>query len=170
MTPAERGPSRERKAYPAADAPYAPSSGKQSPGLFSDPPPCRSTRNPIPVARQHMLACVRAGKPAKGHKTYPYLLGGLRIDRPNQVSLSRMKTCPAGQRARRHHLHSPSRQICCANRLPGNGCAKGSSTWWPSSGRQAIAFNRRKAWTGSPARFWPGGYRTRWRPSSASRH
>jgi putative transposase len=24
-------------------------------------------------------------KPAKGHKTYPYLLGGLRIDRPNQV-------------------------------------------------------------------------------------
>jgi transposase InsO family protein len=24
-------------------------------------------------------------KPAKGHKTYPFLLGGLRIDRPNQV-------------------------------------------------------------------------------------
>ena len=24
-------------------------------------------------------------EPAKGHKTYPYLLGGLRIDRPNQV-------------------------------------------------------------------------------------
>jgi putative transposase len=24
-------------------------------------------------------------KPAKGHKTYPYLLRGLRIDRPNQV-------------------------------------------------------------------------------------
>jgi putative transposase len=24
-------------------------------------------------------------KPAKGHKSYPYLLGGLRIDRPNQV-------------------------------------------------------------------------------------
>jgi putative transposase len=24
-------------------------------------------------------------KPAKGHKPYPYLLGGLRIDRPNQV-------------------------------------------------------------------------------------
>jgi putative transposase len=24
-------------------------------------------------------------KPAKGHKTYPYLLGGMRIDRPNQV-------------------------------------------------------------------------------------
>jgi putative transposase len=24
-------------------------------------------------------------KPAKGHKTYPYLLGGLLIDRRNQV-------------------------------------------------------------------------------------
>ena len=24
-------------------------------------------------------------KPAKGYKTHPYLLGGLRIDRPNQV-------------------------------------------------------------------------------------
>jgi transposase InsO family protein len=24
-------------------------------------------------------------RPAKGHKTYPYLLGGLGIDRPNQV-------------------------------------------------------------------------------------
>ena len=24
-------------------------------------------------------------KPAKGHKTYPYLLSGLRVDRPNQV-------------------------------------------------------------------------------------
>jgi len=24
-------------------------------------------------------------KPAKRHKTYPYLLGGLRVERPNQV-------------------------------------------------------------------------------------
>ncbi len=24
-------------------------------------------------------------RPAKGHNTYPYLLGGLRVDRPNQV-------------------------------------------------------------------------------------
>src|SRR4051812_35019920 len=24
-------------------------------------------------------------RPAKRHKTYPYLLGGLRVDRPNQV-------------------------------------------------------------------------------------
>ncbi|MEO3388284.1 hypothetical protein [Mesorhizobium sp. CAU 1741] len=26
-----------------------------------------------------------ASRPAKGHKTYPHLLGGLRVDRPNQV-------------------------------------------------------------------------------------
>ena len=39
-----------------------------------------------------MLACVRAGKPAKGHKTYPYLLRGLRVDRPNQGLV------------RRHHI------------------------------------------------------------------
>ncbi len=26
-----------------------------------------------------------ASKPAKGHKTYPYLMGGLRVDRPGQV-------------------------------------------------------------------------------------
>ena len=32
-----------------------------------------------------MLACVRGSRPAKGHKTYPYLLGGLRVERPNQV-------------------------------------------------------------------------------------
>jgi hypothetical protein len=28
---------------------------------------------------------VRGGKAAKGHKIYPYLLRGLRVDRPNQV-------------------------------------------------------------------------------------
>ncbi len=27
-------------------------------------------------------------RPAKGHKTYPYLLRGLRVERPNQVPLS----------------------------------------------------------------------------------
>ena len=90
--------------------------------------------------------------PAKGHKTYPYLLGGLRIDRPNQVSLSRMPACAAGQRGRRHHIPAPSRQICFANRLPGNGCGKDFSIWSPSFGRSAVVFNRRKAWTGSPAR------------------
>ena len=32
-----------------------------------------------------MLACVRGGKAAKGHKIYPYLLRGLHVDQPNQV-------------------------------------------------------------------------------------
>jgi putative transposase len=31
------------------------------------------------------VACARGGKAAKGHKIYPYLLRGLRVDRPNQV-------------------------------------------------------------------------------------
>lgn len=30
-----------------------------------------------------------ASRPAKGHKTYPYLLRGLRVDRPNEVSIRR---------------------------------------------------------------------------------
>jgi putative transposase len=32
-----------------------------------------------------MLACVRGSKHTKGHKIHPYLLGGLRVERPNQV-------------------------------------------------------------------------------------
>ena len=32
------------------------------------------------------------------HKVYPYLLRGLKIDWPNQVLLSGMQACPAGQR------------------------------------------------------------------------
>lgn len=32
-----------------------------------------------------MPACVRGGKPGRGQKTYPYLLRGLRVDRPNRV-------------------------------------------------------------------------------------
>ena len=44
-------------------------------------------------------------KPAKGHKTYPDLLVGLLIDRPNQSG-------------------APTSLIC--------RCAKGSSIWWPS--------------------------------------
>jgi putative transposase len=69
----------------ATDAPYAPPSRQI---CFANRLPgngCRSTRNPTPVVRQHMLACVRGSKPAKGHKSYPCLLGGLRIDRPKQV-------------------------------------------------------------------------------------
>ena len=41
-------------------------------------------------------------RPTKGHKTYPYLLKGLHVDRPNQV---------------------PSRDIRLANALPGSGCS-----------------------------------------------
>jgi putative transposase len=33
-------------------------------------------------------------KPAKGHKTYPYLLGGLRVERPNQVWCADITYCP----------------------------------------------------------------------------
>lgn len=38
--------------------------------------------------------------PAKGHKTSPYLLRGLRIDRPNQVLLPAIQVSPFGQRVR----------------------------------------------------------------------
>jgi hypothetical protein len=50
-------------------------------------------------------------KPAKGHKSYPYLLGGLRIDRPNRVPLSRMQACAAGQRVRRHHISADAKRL-----------------------------------------------------------
>ena len=33
-------------------------------------------------------------RPAKGHKTYPYLLGGLRVDRPDQVWCSDITYIP----------------------------------------------------------------------------
>jgi putative transposase len=82
-------------------------------------------------------------KPAKGHKTYPYLLRGLRVDRPNQVWCVDITYLPPLGRLLR-------------NRLPGNGCAAGSSIWW-------------RSWTGIPGWFCRGGSRTRWRPTSASR-
>ena len=40
---------------------------------------------------------------------------------------------------RGHHLSTPSRQICFANRLPGNGCVAGSSIWWRFFARQSYA-------------------------------
>ncbi|MFC3118440.1 IS3 family transposase [Jhaorihella thermophila] len=64
---------------------------------------------------------------AKGHKTYPYLLKGLRVTRPNQVWAADITYL------------LPSRQICVANRLPGNGCGAGSSISW-------------RSWTGTPER------------------
>ena len=36
-------------------------------------------------------------KPAKGHKTYPYLLGDLRIDRPDQVWCADITDLPMGK-------------------------------------------------------------------------
>jgi putative transposase len=82
-------------------------------------------------------------RPAKGHKTYPYLLKGLRVDRPNQVWCADITYLPPLGRLLR-------------NRLPGSECGAGSCIWSPS-------------WTGIPGRSWPGASRTRWRPTSASR-
>ena len=39
------------------------------------------------------------------HRIYPYLLRKLPITRPNQVPLSHMQACAAGQRVQRHYLH-----------------------------------------------------------------
>lgn len=65
-------------------------------------------------------------KPAKGYKTYPYLLGGLRIDRPNQVPLSRMQACAAGQRVRRHHLFADAQGLPLSRRHHGLVHPKGA--------------------------------------------
>ncbi|MEN8889083.1 MAG: hypothetical protein ABF243_09450 [Celeribacter marinus] len=42
-------------------------------------------------------------------------------------------------RMRRHHISAPSRQICRANRLPGNGYGAGSFIWWQFFARQGYA-------------------------------
>ncbi len=49
------------------------------------------------------------------HRIYPYLLRKLAITRPNQVPLSHMQACAAGQRVQRHHLHP------CQERLSVSG-------------------------------------------------
>ncbi len=82
-------------------------------------------------------------KAEKGHKIYPYLLRGLRVDRPNQVWCADITYLP------------PLGRLLC-NRLPGNGCDAGSSIWW-------------RSWTGTRARFWPGVSPTHWRQTSASK-
>jgi len=47
---------------------------------------CKHIRRPMRLMRL-MPICQKpdTSKPAKSHKTYPYLLGGLRVERPNQV-------------------------------------------------------------------------------------
>jgi len=65
-------------------------------------------------------------KAAKGHKIYPYLLRGLRVDRPNPVWCADITDLPPLGRLRR-------------NRLPGNGCGAGSFIWWRSAARQWFA-------------------------------
>lgn len=52
-------------------------------------------------------------RPATGHKTYPYLLRGLRVDRPNQVWCSDITYLPM----RRGFLY------LVAIRCPAGGCA-----------------------------------------------
>ncbi|MFC3118533.1 IS3 family transposase [Jhaorihella thermophila] len=81
---------------------------------------------------------------AKGHKTYPYLLKGLRVTRPNQVWAADITYLPP--------LGRFALQIACramdAARVP-------SISW--------------RSWTGTPERCWLGASRIRWRPTSASR-
>ena len=81
-------------------------------------------------------------KPAKVHKTWPYLLGGLRVERPNQVWCADI-------------TYLPMRRIRHRARTGGASMAH-SFIWLPS-------------WTGTPGRSWPGASRTRSRPTSASR-
>jgi transposase InsO family protein len=72
MALAQRGTPGQLKAHPSADAVDEPD---------ADPLPGRALRSNVPRGYQKPNTC----KAAKGHKTYPYLLRGLRVDRPNQV-------------------------------------------------------------------------------------
>jgi putative transposase len=59
-------------------------------------------------------------KAAKGHKIYPYLLRGLRVDRPDQVWCADIT-----------YLPSLGRYV-----MSGNGCGAGSYIWLRSTARQ----------------------------------
>ena len=60
------------------------------------------------------------------HRIYPYLLRKLAITRPNQVSLSHMQACAAGQRVQRHHLHPSQARLFVSGGNHGLGNAKGA--------------------------------------------
>ena len=69
-------------------------------------------------------------KAAKGHKIYPSLLRGLRVDRPNQVWCADITYLP------------PLGRLLC-NRRPGNGCAVAfCMTWLSVSGGDPLAGRR----------------------------
>ena len=72
-------------------------------------------------------------KPGRGHKTYPYLLPGLRVERPNQVWCVDTTYLPM----RRGFLSG-------GDPLPG----------------RLLRSKRREEWTGTPAWFCRGGSRT----------
>lgn len=80
-------------------------------------------------------------RPTKGHKTYPYLLRDLRMDRPNQVWCSDI-------------TYIPMCRIRHRARTDGASIAHSSTSW--------------RSWTGTSARFCPGGSRTPWRPLFAA--
>jgi putative transposase len=58
------------------------------------------------------------------HRIYPYLLRKLPITRPNQVPLSHMQACAAGQRVQRHHLHPSQKRLSVSGGDHGLGDAK----------------------------------------------
>ena len=52
------------------------------------------------------------------HRIYPYLLRKLPITRPNQVPLSHIQACAAGQRVQRHHLHPGQERLSVSGGNP----------------------------------------------------
>jgi putative transposase len=61
------------------------------------------------------------------HRIYPYLLRKLPITRPNQVPLSHMQACAAGQRVQRHHLHPSQKRLSVSGGDHGLGDAKSAN-------------------------------------------